>query len=62
MAIGDNWNDRDMLEYAGRPVVMGNSVEGLKSQGWAVTLSNDENGLAEAIRRYALNSCSDSKG
>jgi Cof subfamily protein (haloacid dehalogenase superfamily) len=61
MAIGDNWNDRDMLEYAGLPVVMGNSVEGLKSQGWAVTLSNDENGLAEAIRRYALNSGSDSR-
>ena len=60
MAIGDNWNDRDMLEFAGRPVVMGNAVEGLKSQGWAVTLSNDENGLAEAIRRYALNSGSDS--
>lgn len=56
MAIGDNWNDRDMLEFAGRPVVMGNAVEGLKSQGWAVTLSNDENGLAEAIRRYALDS------
>jgi hydroxymethylpyrimidine pyrophosphatase-like HAD family hydrolase len=55
MAIGDNWNDRDMLEFAGRPVVMGNCVEGLKSQGWAVTLSNDENGLAEAIRKYALN-------
>ncbi len=56
MAIGDNWNDRDMLEFAGLPVVMGNSVEGLKSQGWAVTLSNDDNGLAEAIRKYALNS------
>jgi hydroxymethylpyrimidine pyrophosphatase-like HAD family hydrolase len=55
MAIGDNWNDRDMLEFAGLPVVMGNAVEGLKSQGWAVTLSNDENGLAEAIRMYALN-------
>ena len=45
-----------MLEFAGLPVVMGNSVEGLKSQGWAVTLSNDDNGLAEAIRKYALNS------
>lgn len=54
MAIGDNWNDREMLEFAGLPVVMGNSVEGLKSQGWAVTLSNDEAGLAHAIRRYAL--------
>jgi len=54
MAIGDNWNDRDMLEFAGLPIVMGNSVDILKSQGWTVTLSNDENGLAHAIRRYAL--------
>ncbi len=54
MAIGDNWNDREMLEFAGLPVVMGNSVEGLKSRGWAVTLSNDEDGVAYAIRNHAL--------
>jgi len=55
MAIGDNWNDRDMLEFAGLPVVMGNSIAELKSLGWAVTLSNDQSGVAEAIRTYALN-------
>jgi Cof subfamily protein (haloacid dehalogenase superfamily) len=55
MAIGDNWNDREMLEFAGCPVVMGNSVAELKSRGWPVTSTNDENGLAEAIRKYALN-------
>ena len=54
MAIGDNWNDREMLEFAGFPVVMGNSVPELKSLGWTVTLSNDQNGVAEAIRTYAL--------
>jgi len=54
MAIGDNWNDREMLELAGVPVVMGNGVQELKSLGWAVTLSNDQNGVAEAIRTYAL--------
>jgi hypothetical protein len=54
MAIGDNWNDREMLEYAGVPVVMGNSVPELKKLGWPVTLSNDEGGVAEAIRVYAL--------
>ncbi|MFZ0520509.1 MAG: Cof-type HAD-IIB family hydrolase [Candidatus Acidiferrales bacterium] len=54
MAIGDNWNDREMLEFAGHPVVMGNSVDELKSLGWPITLSNDEDGLAAAIRRYAL--------
>jgi Cof subfamily protein (haloacid dehalogenase superfamily) len=54
MAIGDNWNDREMLEFAGCPVVMGNSVAELKSLGWPITLSNDEDGLAAAIYRYAL--------
>ena len=28
MAIGDNFNDVEMLEYAGLPVVMGNAVPG----------------------------------
>jgi len=54
MAIGDNWNDREMLEYAGLPVVMGNSIAELKSLGWATTRANDECGVADAIRRYAL--------
>lgn len=54
MAIGDNWNDRDMLEFAGLPIAMGNSVDILKTQGWTLTLTNDENGLAAAIRKYAL--------
>lgn len=60
MAIGDNWNDREMLEYAGLPVVMGNSVPELKTLGWSVTLSNDECGLAEAIRAHVLSD--DSQG
>jgi Cof subfamily protein (haloacid dehalogenase superfamily) len=55
MAIGDNWNDREMLEFAGTSVVMGNSVAELKTLGWPVTGSNDEAGLADAIRTYALN-------
>jgi Cof subfamily protein (haloacid dehalogenase superfamily) len=55
MAIGDNWNDREMLEFAGMPIVMGNAVPELKSLGWRVTLSNDDCGVAAAIRSYALN-------
>ena len=55
MAIGDNWNDREMLDYAGLPVIMGNSPDALKSFGWKTTRSNDECGVAEAIRRYILN-------
>jgi Cof subfamily protein (haloacid dehalogenase superfamily) len=54
MAIGDNFNDREMLEFAGLPVVMANSVPELKNLGWRQTLSNDEGGVAAAIREYAL--------
>ena len=54
MAIGDNLNDREMLDAVGLPVVMGNSVPELKRQGWRETLTNDENGVAAAIRAYAL--------
>jgi Cof subfamily protein (haloacid dehalogenase superfamily) len=55
MAVGDNWNDCEMLEFAGTPVVMGNGVAGLKTRGWAITGTNDECGVADAIRTYALN-------
>ncbi|HEY3381762.1 MAG TPA: HAD-IIB family hydrolase [Vicinamibacterales bacterium] len=54
MAIGDNFNDREMLEFAGLPVVMGNAVEELKQRGWHVTLGHDEAGVAAAIDRFAL--------
>jgi hypothetical protein len=54
MAIGDNFNDLEMLEAAGLPVVMANAVEALKRPGWHVTLSNDEGGVAAAIHRFAL--------
>ena len=49
MAIGDNYNDVEMLEFAGRPVLMGNAAEELKQNGWAVTLSNAESGVAAAV-------------
>jgi hypothetical protein len=54
MAIGDNFNDREMLAFAGLPVVMGNSVPELRADGWYVTGTNDEAGVAQAIERFAL--------
>jgi Cof subfamily protein (haloacid dehalogenase superfamily) len=54
LAIGDNHNDLEMLQFAGIPVVMGNSVAELKEFGWHETLSNDEGGVAAAIARFAL--------
>ena len=54
MAVGDNFNDREMLEFAGVPVVMANAVEPLKQLGWPVTLDNDRGGVAAAIERFAV--------
>lgn len=53
LAIGDNWNDVSMLEAAGRAVVMSNAPADLKilaaERGWRVGLSNEEDGVADAI-------------
>jgi Cof subfamily protein (haloacid dehalogenase superfamily) len=54
MAIGDNLNDREMLEFAGLPILMANCVPELKGLGWRQTLSNDDGGVAAAIAEYAL--------
>ena len=51
MAIGDNYNDVEMLAFAGAPFIMENACEDLKSRGWPVTLSNDQNGVAAAIEQ-----------
>ena len=54
MAMGDNLNDLQMLEFAGTPVLMGNALPELKSRGWPVTATNDEAGVARAIERFVL--------
>jgi len=56
MTIGDNFNDLEMLEYAGTGVVMGNSdTKLLERTEFYTTLSNDESGVAAAIERFILN-------
>lgn len=56
MAIGDNFNDEEMLAFAGVPFIMGNACEELKSRGWHLTASNDENGVAAAINQVLAHS------
>ena len=51
MAIGDNYNDIEMLAFAGLPFIMGNASEELRRNGWAVTRSNAESGVAAAIEQ-----------
>lgn len=54
MAMGDNLNDLEMLEFAGTPVLMGNALAELKARGWDVTGTNDEAGVARAIETCIL--------
>jgi hypothetical protein len=54
MAIGDNFNDHEMLTFAGHPVVMANRTPGFGTEGWKSTLSNDEDGVAHALESYVL--------
>jgi hydroxymethylpyrimidine pyrophosphatase-like HAD family hydrolase len=49
MAIGDNHNDVEMLEFAGHPVIMGNACGELQARGWTPTLPNDQCGVAAAV-------------
>jgi hypothetical protein len=53
MAIGDNWNDVEMLEWAGQGVMMGNAALELrtmaKMRGWKQVPANDHDGVAVAL-------------
>jgi hydroxymethylpyrimidine pyrophosphatase-like HAD family hydrolase len=53
MAIGDNWNDVEMLEWAGHGVMMGNAAVELramaKKRGWKLAPPNDEDGVAVVL-------------
>lgn len=54
MAIGDGMNDFDMLQYAGLGVAVENAVEPVKEVADFVTASNDQDGVAKAIKKFVL--------
>ncbi|MDO7907275.1 Cof-type HAD-IIB family hydrolase [Paenibacillus sp. JX-17] len=51
MAIGDSYNDISMMRIAGRSIAMGNAHQQIKDVCDMVTLTNQENGVAHAIRQ-----------
>ncbi len=55
MAIGDNWNDVGMMEWAGQAIVMGNAASELRAMaklnGWKQAPGNDEDGVAVVLER-----------
>lgn len=53
MAIGDNYNDLEMLKFSGHPVLMGNATAELlatgRELGWRVAPTNDDDGVAQVV-------------
>jgi hypothetical protein len=53
IAIGDNWNDAGMLEWAGQGIVMANAATELRAlartRGWKHAPSNDQDGVAVVL-------------
>lgn len=54
MSIGDNINDKEMLENAGMGIAMGNSAPYIKEMAKDVTLDNNANGVAEALKKFFI--------
>ncbi len=52
IAIGDYYNDIDMLEYAGMGIAMGNAPDEVKRIANDVALTNDEDGVCYALEKY----------
>lgn len=54
MTIGDNFNDVEMLEYAGVGVAMGNAPDEVKAIARWVAPDVESNGAAAAIKKFLL--------
>ena len=54
MAIGDDYNDLEMIRGAGLGIAMGNAVEPVRQAARYVTGSNDDDGVVQAIERFVL--------
>jgi Cof subfamily protein (haloacid dehalogenase superfamily) len=57
LAIGDNHNDLDMLEYAGTSIIMANCAADLRNRKFIETSSNEEAGVAQALEQFVLRKC-----
>ena len=55
VAIGDNINDKEMIENSGLGIVMGNSNPLMKEIGNVIVSDNNSEGVLEAFNKYILN-------
>ena len=54
IAIGDEENDLSMIQFAGMGVAMGNAKDIVKQNANYITLTNDENGVGEVIKKFIV--------
>ena len=54
LAMGNFYNDVEMIEYAGLGIAMANSPQGVIASADEVTLSNNDDGVAHALRKHVL--------
>lgn len=52
IAFGDGYNDLSMIRLAGCGVAMANAAPQVQAQADVVTLSNEEDGIAEVLRKW----------
>ncbi len=51
IAMGDNYNDREMLQFAGMGVAMGNAPDDIKAISDMITDTNNEDGVRKALEK-----------
>lgn len=54
VAVGDNYNDLEMIDLAGLGVAMGNAPPEVKAKADYITASNTEDGVAQVIEKFIL--------
>ncbi len=54
IAFGDQMNDKTMIEIAGVGIAMANAIEAIKEIADYITLSNDEDGVANYLEKFVL--------
>ncbi|MFK7693576.1 HAD family hydrolase [Paenibacillus sp. HJGM_3] len=54
MAFGDDYNDLELLRHCGYPIAMSNAVQELHELAYAVTASNDEDGVARVLEQLTF--------
>ena len=54
VAVGDNWNDLEMIEAAGLGVAMADAPEGVRARADHVCGTADEEGFRDVLERFVL--------